>query len=973
MYSNPPMNYPYLTPSSHQWSIPPTYPTNPSFTTPITPSFPSFPWELFSSYYTNPYVPTSSPSLYPNHGYSPHPPNPNPYSSYSSSPYSYSYDYNIYHQQLQPTNTSSIISHQYQTYSRNRRDFDKYLQLTHSSFKKLSQKNSQKLSVSRKKQKAKFPKVLFETNLKQQSEQTHNPNMVGFSAFNFELSSFTATSSMFGSSSANSTQFGASFSNPFGAPSDSPPFGASTSASSTSSTLFGAPSSSSTSSTPLGFASYITPFGGTSSASTTSTLFGGTSSTTATTTSVFNSYETGAKILLFNDVLEHNAYKVFDKIPLYVSDELTSEDTGSIVSIEAENDEERIVDGQGFRIRADCDGYSTASSIDYDGFSDSVMQHRSQQPRFPGELDLELQQGFPLNTIAKPPRPPEPPVVLNASAGSYISAETESIRCDFSATLSPKVPLTSQEITPSPAVESSFEPPGQINSQKAIEEGEEYLEVQNCGVETNDHPHSISLELHDPTGSTTNNNTEIVNFDSAAIEIVIESLTLAWPDAPGTSFEPLTELGLHTETEPQVSEAVAYIESHHPTEETDIEIDAASEVSAETETENEGSQVKVEMDVLTGEMVIIQLPQVSVYLTYGDKDFEKSIVYYSKFGDYSNSSQMAFFLNYSRTLRFIRSPIPAMLLSSSAFQQGDYLVLNKCKPMDFGNACWTYKQFTNDIQTRQYRCPEVLLGSNYSTPADMWFFACFCFELATSDVPFYPHSGDNDDRDGDHLALMRELLGMMPRKIALNGRYSRHFFNRCSDWRHICRLRFWPITKVLHVGCKSGNCIWSASYPRNKASARSVKGIKKIGVIGSPFTFATTLEHEYKSDIFGERGILLGAVHGIVESLFRRYTENGMSEDLAYKNTVESITGVISKTISTQGMLAVYNALSEDGKKEFEKSYGKAVQFFTMFRKSKLPCMIKLIFQVLNFVLQIISDNFSFKQWDPGTISLFSY
>ncbi|KAJ6975667.1 Ketol-acid reductoisomerase [Populus alba x Populus x berolinensis] len=49
--------------------------------------------------------------------------------------------------------------------------------------------------------------------------------------------------------------------------------------------------------------------------------------------------------------------------------------------------------------------------------------------------------------------------------------------------------------------------------------------------------------------------------------------------------------------------------------------------------------------------------------------------------------------------------------------------------------------------------------------------------------------------------------------------------------------------------------------------------------LGSPFTFATTLEQEYKSDIFGERGILLGAVHGIVESLFRWYIENGMSED----------------------------------------------------------------------------------------------
>ncbi|XXG57984.1 hypothetical protein AAC387_Pa04g0414 [Persea americana] len=99
--------------------------------------------------------------------------------------------------------------------------------------------------------------------------------------------------------------------------------------------------------------------------------------------------------------------------------------------------------------------------------------------------------------------------------------------------------------------------------------------------------------------------------------------------------------------------------------------------------------------------------------------------------------------------------------------------------------------------------------------------------------------------------------------------------------------------------------------------------------LGSPFTFATTLEQEYKSDIFGERGILLGAVHGIVESLFRRYTENGMDEDLAYKNTVESITGIISRTISTKGMLSVYESFSEEGKKEFQAAYSA----------SYYPCM----------------------------------
>ncbi|CAI0560599.1 unnamed protein product [Linum tenue] len=99
--------------------------------------------------------------------------------------------------------------------------------------------------------------------------------------------------------------------------------------------------------------------------------------------------------------------------------------------------------------------------------------------------------------------------------------------------------------------------------------------------------------------------------------------------------------------------------------------------------------------------------------------------------------------------------------------------------------------------------------------------------------------------------------------------------------------------------------------------------------LGSPFTFATTLEQEYKSDIFGERGILLGAVHGAVECLFRRYTENGMDEDSAYKNTVECITGIVSRTISTKGMLSVYNSLSEDEKKEFELAYSS----------SYYPCM----------------------------------
>ena len=91
--------------------------------------------------------------------------------------------------------------------------------------------------------------------------------------------------------------------------------------------------------------------------------------------------------------------------------------------------------------------------------------------------------------------------------------------------------------------------------------------------------------------------------------------------------------------------------------------------------------------------------------------------------------------------------------------------------------------------------------------------------------------------------------------------------------------------------------------------------------LGAPFTFQTTMENEYLSDIFGERGILLGAVHGIVECLYRRFSFQGMSEEDAFLHSCESITGPISKIISRDGILAVYESLDDAGKAEFKTAY----------------------------------------------------
>ncbi|KAM6929271.1 SRSF protein kinase 3 isoform 2-T2 [Lycodopsis pacificus] len=121
----------------------------------------------------------------------------------------------------------------------------------------------------------------------------------------------------------------------------------------------------------------------------------------------------------------------------------------------------------------------------------------------------------------------------------------------------------------------------------------------------------------------------------------------------------------------------------------------------------------------------------------------------------------------------------------------------RVKIADLGNACWVHKHFTEDIQTRQYRALEVLIGAEYGPPADIWSTACMAFELATGDYLFEPHSGEDYTRDEDHIAHVIELLGPIPLPFALSGRYSREYFDRRGELRHISSLKPWGVFEVL--------------------------------------------------------------------------------------------------------------------------------------------------------------------------------
>ena len=121
----------------------------------------------------------------------------------------------------------------------------------------------------------------------------------------------------------------------------------------------------------------------------------------------------------------------------------------------------------------------------------------------------------------------------------------------------------------------------------------------------------------------------------------------------------------------------------------------------------------------------------------------------------------------------------------------------KVKVVDLGNACWTFKHFTDDIQTRQYRSPEVLLGADYDTSADMWSLGCIVFELLTGDLLFDPRSGSKWDREEDHIAMMIELLGDFPPSVYNVGKRCHQYFTKRGHLHNISELKYWSLDEVL--------------------------------------------------------------------------------------------------------------------------------------------------------------------------------
>ena len=93
------------------------------------------------------------------------------------------------------------------------------------------------------------------------------------------------------------------------------------------------------------------------------------------------------------------------------------------------------------------------------------------------------------------------------------------------------------------------------------------------------------------------------------------------------------------------------------------------------------------------------------------------------------------------------------------------------KVIDFGSSCFEAQPVYTYIQSRFYRCPEVILGLPYFCAIDMWSFGCILAELYTGH-PLFP--GENEL---EQLACIMEVLGPPPAHLVAECSRRKQFFD----------------------------------------------------------------------------------------------------------------------------------------------------------------------------------------------------
>lgn len=142
----------------------------------------------------------------------------------------------------------------------------------------------------------------------------------------------------------------------------------------------------------------------------------------------------------------------------------------------------------------------------------------------------------------------------------------------------------------------------------------------------------------------------------------------------------------------------------------------------------------------------------------------------------------------------VRSPLDAQKDERDIIRLSEDDFIVGVKIVDLGNAFFGHDQDVYDIQTREYRCIESMLGIwPFKPVADVWSLGCLAFELVTGETLFDPQLPPDVDpsaleesdfiKDESHLHQCLELVGPIPLHVIQQGERSPDWFDEDGSMR----------------------------------------------------------------------------------------------------------------------------------------------------------------------------------------------